>query len=219
MPASSQLQNPYRATGLFNDYGNPHLQQALNPQATHPMRSSNIQQSHIQQSGSRAGIVQAAGATASSQQARVTTAAQVARQSSSISVENQTDSIRGLTGEKRGNVGGPPQSVSRTDDLFNLQSEQNWRPTARMRGSLDGKELSDDLRQRIIAPTAQNQSSRLQGPQPVRPTQPVPTSRLHYPPTVRPTQPVQSLRPQGPQPARPTQQDQSSRPWLLNSRR
>lgn len=162
MSAPGQLQDRYRASGLLREFSNSHLQQALNPQAHQPIQSSNTQQSHIQQGGSQAGIVQTAGGTVNSHQTRTSFTA---------------DGFRGLTGERRG----PPQSVSRSGDLLNLQSEQNRRPTTRMRGSLDGKAISDDLRQLIIAPTEPSQSSSPQGPQP-----------------------VQSLRPQGPLPVGPS---------------
>lgn len=64
------------------------------------------------------------------------------------------------------------QSVSRTDELFNPPPDQNWRPAMRMRGSITGRPLSDDIRQRIIAPSqaVQSPSSRPQDPQPVRTT-------------------------------------------------
>lgn len=64
------------------------------------------------------------------------------------------------------------QSVSRTDELFNSPPDQNLRPAMRMRGSLTGRPLSDDIRQRIIAPSqaVQSSSSRPQGPQPVQTT-------------------------------------------------
>ncbi|XP_019421531.1 PREDICTED: E4 SUMO-protein ligase PIAL2 isoform X2 [Lupinus angustifolius] len=208
-PSPTQLQNPYRA-GMFGEFGNQHLQQALNPQSLNPTRPSNMQRFQSQQGVSRPGIVQASGATANSHQARVIAAAQAARQSPPISVP--IDSFRGLTGDQRGNVGGPPRSVSRTDDLINLQSEQNWRPTAPMRGSLAGKQISDDVRQRIITPTQPSQSSRPQGPQPFRQTQPVQGSRPQGTQPIRQTQPVQGSRPQGPQPIRPTLPVQSSRP-------
>jgi len=58
------------------------------------------------------------------------------------------------------------QAVSRTDELFNLQPDQNWHPTSRMRGSLSGQQLTDDVRQRLIMPSSQVQSPRSQGPQP-----------------------------------------------------
>lgn len=165
------------------------------------MRTSNTQRSHIQQGGS---IAQSAGATPNSQQSRANTSGQVARQSPPVTSVAGTsftgDGFRRSTGDQRGNVGGTAQSVSRPDDLINLQSEQNWRPTARMRGSLSGRQYSDDVRQRIITPT--------QG------TKPAQISRQH--PQVqgsRPQgqQPVQSPRPQGQQPVQgPRPQGQQS---------
>ncbi|KAK7253064.1 hypothetical protein RIF29_37469 [Crotalaria pallida] len=200
--APSQLQNTYRA-GLFSEFGNAHLQQAFNPRAVHPTRSSNTQQFHSPPGVTRTGVVQPAGATASSQ-ARVLAAAQASRQSASISVQNPTDSFRRLTGDPRGNVGGPPQSVSRADDLINLQSEQNWRPTAPMRGSLAGRHIPDDVRQQIIMPTQPSQSPRPQVPQLFRQTHPIQSSRPQGTQPVKPTNPVHSSRPPGPQPVRPT---------------
>jgi len=59
------------------------------------------------------------------------------------------------------------QAVSRTDELFNSQPDQNWRPTSRMRGSLSGQQLTDDVRERLIMPSSQQvQSPRSQGPKP-----------------------------------------------------
>ncbi|KAK7253065.1 hypothetical protein RIF29_37470 [Crotalaria pallida] len=224
MSAPGQFQNPYRASGLLSEHRSSHLQQALNPRAPDSIRPSNAQRSHILQGGSQAGIFEAA--------------SQVVGQSSSISVQNQTavastsftaNGLQRLTGGQRGNVGGPPQSVSRPGDLFNLQSEQNWSgPTPRMRGSLAGRELSDDIRHQIITPTQPVQSSRPQvspsvhptqtvqssRPQvspPILPAQRVQSSRLQVSPTVLPTQPVQISRPQGPQPV------QSSRPQGLQA--
>lgn len=197
--APSHLQNPYRA-GMLNDFRNSHLQQTLNPRAHQPMQPSNTQWSHVQQGcpsnnqqarvmasshvarqgNSQAGIVWTAGATVNSQQARVIATAVAARQSQSISSQNQTcveapyfkaDSFWGLTGEQRGP---PVQAVSRTNELFNSQPDQNWRPTSRMRGSLTDRQLTDDIRQRLIMPSSQQvQSSRPQGAQPVRTTSPL----------------------------------------------
>jgi hypothetical protein len=136
--------------------------------------------SHVARQGnSQDGIVWTAGANVYSQQARAIANALTARQSQSISSQNQTcvaatcftaDSFWGLTGEQRGP---PVQAVSSTDELFNSQPDQNWRPT-RMRGSLSGQQLTEDVRQRLIMPSShQVQSSRPQGPQPGRPTSPL----------------------------------------------
>lgn len=45
------------------------------------------------------------------------------------------------------NSGGLPLAVSRTESLIDLQAEQNWRPSGRMRGALTGKAYSDALNQ------------------------------------------------------------------------
>ncbi|KAI5423638.1 hypothetical protein KIW84_030018 [Lathyrus oleraceus] len=96
-----------------------------------PMQPLNAQRSHIQQGISQAN---AAGGAANSQQAKVMASSHVARQ-----------------GEQRGP---PVQAVSRTAELFNSQPDQNWRPTSRMRGSLSGQQLTEDVRQRLIMPTS-----------------------------------------------------------------
>ncbi|KAL2348011.1 hypothetical protein Fmac_002011 [Flemingia macrophylla] len=178
----------------------PAQQQALNSRPPPPTRpSNNTERSHIQQGVSQSGIFQAAMAAApgarqgGSQGRSVPTVGGrsvvsnlPARQLPSVLVQNQstvtgtafaTDSFhQGLTGEKRGN---PPETVSRPDELFSMQSAQNWAPTGRMRGSLDLSQRYDDsITQRIIAPTPppqqqqqqQGQSSRQQIPQPVRRT-------------------------------------------------
>ncbi|CAL5187386.1 unnamed protein product [Lathyrus oleraceus] len=147
--APSHLQNQQYRAGILNDFRNSHLQQTLNPRAHPPMQPLNAHRSHIQQGISQAN---AAGGAANSQQARVMASSHVARQ-----------------GEQRGP---PVQAVSRTDELFNSQPDQNWRPTSRMRGSLSGQQLTEDVRQRLIMPSSQEaQSSRPQGPpQPGRTT-------------------------------------------------
>ncbi|CAI8589360.1 unnamed protein product [Vicia faba] len=142
--APSHLQNQQYRAGMLNDFRNSHLQQTLNPRAHTPMQPLNAQRSHTQQGVSQ---TNAAGGAANSQQARVMASSHVARQ-----------------GEQRGP---PVQAVSRTDELFNSQPDQNWRPTSRMRGSLSGQQLTDDVRQRLIMPSSQEaQNSRPQGPQP-----------------------------------------------------
>ncbi|KAK7307878.1 hypothetical protein VNO77_41318 [Canavalia gladiata] len=167
-----------------------------------PVATASSQQARVmapppaaRQGGSQARIVQTAGATTHSHQARVMTHPQAARQSPSVSVQNQTtvavtsfatDSFQGLTGTQRGNTA---QSVSRPDELFSSPSEQNWLPTARMRGSLDLRHHYDDsIAQRIITPTQPVQSSRSQS-----------------------SQPVQSSRSQNSQPVRPIGVSQNNR--------
>ncbi|GAU20613.1 hypothetical protein TSUD_230270 [Trifolium subterraneum] len=135
-------------------------------------------QSQSVSSQNQAGIVWTAGANVYSEQARAIALA--ARQSQSISSQNQTcvaatyftaDTFWGLTGEQRGP---PVQAVSRTDELFNSQPDQNWRPTSRMRGSLSGQQLTDQVRQKLIMPSSQQvQSSTPQAPQPGRTSSPL----------------------------------------------
>lgn len=140
MSAPSQLQNPYIAPAWLNQYRNPQMQQTLNPQ---PMPSSYTQWSHIQQGGPQAMNIATTLASRHSQ-----------------SYPTSADIFQWLTADQRR----PVQSVSRPDELFNSPPDPNWRPTARMRGSLEGQHLSDDIIQRIIAPSqlVQSMSSRPQ---------------------------------------------------------
>ncbi|XP_020216462.1 E4 SUMO-protein ligase PIAL2 isoform X2 [Cajanus cajan] len=190
-PPQQQALNP-RPPQQQSLNSRPPQQQSLNSRPPPPTRSSNDSQwSHIQQGVSQSGIFQSAIAAApgarqgGSQGRSVPTAGtrsmvsnQPARPSPAVSAQNQstvtstsfaTDSFQKLTGEQRGN---PPQAVSRPDELFSMQAEQNWVPTGRMRGSLDlSQHYDDSITQRIIAPTQQqqqNQSSRQHVPQPVR---------------------------------------------------
>ncbi|XP_057450014.1 E4 SUMO-protein ligase PIAL2-like isoform X2 [Lotus japonicus] len=210
MSARTQSQNPLRPSGFFSELGNPHLQQALNPRPLQPMQSwpwmqqggsqtgvaqaaaatANIQQARVVASGrqgsSQAGIVQTAGTNSSLQQARFMAAAHASRQSQSSTAQYQSPAAA-------------VQSVSRPEDLFSSQPDQNWRPTRRMRGSIDlgSQQYSEAVRQQIIMPTQPVQSSRPQGP----PLVPVQSSRPQGPLPV----PVQSSRPQVlPPPLRPT---------------
>ncbi|KAL2987313.1 hypothetical protein AAZX31_11G020700 [Glycine max] len=181
--------NPPQVSGVNSPAFQHHTatQQALNRWPP-PSTSSNTQWSHIQQSVPQSGNFQVAargGALAarqgSSHARNVPTAGatthrgmvpnQPARWTQSVSVQNLSTvagtPFQGLTGEQRGNTA---QSVSRPEELFSPQSEQNWTPTGRMRGSLDLSQLYDEsIAQRIITPT-QGQNSKPPGPQPVRRT-------------------------------------------------
>lgn len=77
MSAPTQLQSPYRAPVRLNEFRNPHLQQALNPQQHQPMQAPNTHRSYIQQGGSQ-------GRTLNGQQARVMAPSQVSRQGNSL---------------------------------------------------------------------------------------------------------------------------------------
>ncbi|KAL2902638.1 E4 SUMO-protein ligase PIAL2, partial [Bienertia sinuspersici] len=58
----------------------------------------------------------------------------------------QTQAVRTMSSLPL-NSGATPQAVSRPESLIDLQTEQNWRPSGRMRGALTGKAYSDALNQ------------------------------------------------------------------------
>ncbi|XP_054824219.1 E4 SUMO-protein ligase PIAL2 [Prosopis cineraria] len=180
--APSQLPNSYNTPSFLSGFQNAHLQQALNPrtqsigQSSSAVRSS---RSPIPLGGSQSGISRAAGIPANGQPARDMNAGRVARQSTPLPIQHQipraassfaSDSFRGLSGERSGNVRGPAQPISRPAGLLNLQSDSDWRPTGRMRGSLTGRQYSDAVRQLIIEPTQSAQTARPLAPPSVRPT-------------------------------------------------
>ncbi|KAK9276538.1 hypothetical protein L1049_006072 [Liquidambar formosana] len=180
--APSQLPGAYRlSSGLPSEHQNSH-QQPLNlrmpqnmSQSPGMIRSSgHLPRTQIQQGGAQVGVGHAAG-TGNSQHARTMVsaqrAAQVARQYQSSPVQVQTsrpgpsypvvdDGFRSSVGEQRGNVGGMVQPAPRADGLGDLSSEQNWRPTGRMRGSLSGRAYSAALSQFMIQPTQPAQAAR-----------------------------------------------------------
>jgi len=59
------------------------------------------------------------------------------------------------------NSGGMPQAVSRTENLIDLQSEQNWRPAGRMRGALAGEAYATALRQHMAQATQPAQAPNI----------------------------------------------------------
>lgn len=182
--APSRLQSHYKSTsGLLTEFQNSHLQQAFNsrmpqsvgqssspiPPSSHPSRTQ------VQQGGGQVGISHRAGTTGS-QPARYLVNQnryhpQNSRQAPSVPVLNQTsrtgqslpvsaDGLRASTGEQRGNMGGMSQAVPRADGLLDSTSEQNWRPSGRMRGSLSGRAYSEALSQFMIQPTQTAQTAR-----------------------------------------------------------
>ncbi|GAB2220546.1 hypothetical protein Droror1_Dr00008206 [Drosera rotundifolia] len=88
------------------------------------------------------------------------------------SVPMNTERSRMVGGTSSGTV----QTVTRTENLIDIQSEQGWRPPGRMRGSLIGRPYSEALSQFMIQPTKEPQAStppsnlatppHLQAPQP-----------------------------------------------------
>ncbi|KAJ6347388.1 hypothetical protein OIU76_003963 [Salix suchowensis] len=136
-----------------------------------------------QQGVAQVGVGNSAGA---SQQSRLMVAAQLAaqrvRQPPSVPVQIQTsgagasyltsaDGIRAPTTEQRGNVGGALPAVSGMEGLVDLASEQNWRPTGRMRGSLSGRAYSAALKEFMIQPTQQTQTPAPRPPPNLPPSQ------------------------------------------------
>ncbi|KAI9108345.1 hypothetical protein K1719_020536 [Acacia pycnantha] len=165
--APSQRRNPYNTSSFLGGFQNAHLQQALNPRSQSIGQSSSAvlsSRSQIPLGGLRPGIGQAAGTPANGQPARDMNAGRVARQPAPLPIQNQSPREQG------GNVRGPLQSTSRPDGSFNLQSESDWRPTGRMRGSLANRPYSDAVRQLIIEPTQSVQSARPPGPQSGQPS-------------------------------------------------
>lgn len=139
--------------------------------------SSPLAPAQTQQGVAQVGVGNSAGAT-NSQQSRLMVAAQLAaqrvRQPPSVPVQIQTsgagasyltsaDGIRAPTTEQRGNVG--------TEGLVDLASQQNWRPTGRMRGSLSGRAYSAALKEFMIQPTQQTQTPTPRPPPNLPPSQ------------------------------------------------
>ncbi|WJZ81908.1 hypothetical protein VitviT2T_001717 [Vitis vinifera] len=177
-PTTSQRPGPgaYRtSSGLPTEPQT--LQQQQSPQArTHSnlLRSSahHHSRSQVQQGGAQGRATHAVG-TGISQNAQPMVAAQRAAQMTRmpLPVQNQTSRTgsafpvnanggRSTAGEQRGNIEGMVQAVSRPESLVDLASEQNWRPTGLMRGSLVGRAYNSALNQLVIQPTQPTQSTR-----------------------------------------------------------
>ncbi|XP_058100178.1 E4 SUMO-protein ligase PIAL2-like isoform X2 [Magnolia sinica] len=76
------------------------------------------------------------------------------------SYPTNANGIRLTMGEHRWNLGGA-QPAPMIDSVTELPSEQNWRPTGRMRGSLMGRTYSAALSQLIVQPTPPAQARLL----------------------------------------------------------
>ncbi|TYI14652.1 hypothetical protein ES332_A08G135000v1 [Gossypium tomentosum] len=181
--APSQLPGPYRPPGFRAEYQNPHLLQALNTRLSQPrspspglIRSpSPILRAQAQQGAAQVGVGYTAG-NVNSNPTRFMAASQrttqMARQPPMVAVQTQTpraasypgnvDGSRASAVEQRLNIGGVAPAASRPDTSADLASEQNWRPTGRMRGSLTGRVYSESLSQMMIQPTQSTQAARPQ---------------------------------------------------------
>ncbi|XP_059441980.1 E4 SUMO-protein ligase PIAL1-like [Corylus avellana] len=179
MSAPSQLQGPYRPSPRrLTDFQISHLHQTFNPRMPQPVGqssrpSTHLPQTHIQQGGTQVGISHAAGSTSNQQASSLAQrpAVQIGRQAPSMPVVNHTsrtghslamntDGIRDGMWEQRGNMGGASQAVPSADGLLDSTSEQNWRPSGRMRGSLSGQAYSAALSRFMIQPTETAQTAR-----------------------------------------------------------
>ncbi|XP_058096138.1 E4 SUMO-protein ligase PIAL1-like isoform X2 [Magnolia sinica] len=80
----------------------------------------------------------------------VTSQLQTARSASSYTAP---DGFRLSFGEHRRNLGSGTQSIPIAESFPEMPSEQNWRPTGRMRGSLAGRAYSAALSQFMVQPT------------------------------------------------------------------
>uniref|UniRef100_A0A5B7AMW3 Putative E3 SUMO-protein ligase pli1 n=1 Tax=Davidia involucrata TaxID=16924 RepID=A0A5B7AMW3_DAVIN len=153
---------------------NPRMHASQSPSLVRLSAQSSVpfQRTQVHQGGTQSGVGHTA-VSGSSQHARLMVAAQraaqMARQSETVPVPIQTsrtssfpvnvDGFRASVGEQRGSTG-VVQPVTRADGLVDLQADQNWRPTGRMRGSLSGRAYSAALNQFIIQPTQPVQAAR-----------------------------------------------------------
>ncbi|TXG50578.1 hypothetical protein EZV62_023102 [Acer yangbiense] len=204
LPASGTLPDTNQvSSGLSSENQNLHQQQAVNlrrPQfrSQSPSSinvSSPFSRSSIPQGGAQPGVGHTAGLR-SSQNARVMLGAQRAaglatqlvRQASTVSpqvptsrtgssYQVHTDGVRVPAGEQRVNIEGGVQAI-RADNVVDLTSEQNWRPTGRMRGSLSGRAYSEALSQFMIQQSTQQAQPARAQPNPT-PSQPSVPPGLH----------------------------------------
>ncbi|KAL6182255.1 hypothetical protein ACLB2K_043678 [Fragaria x ananassa] len=171
----SQLQSASRVSSGLQGFTNAHLDKTFNSRTPPAMSQSprvHTLRSHVRQGSAQVGINQAPSSL--NNQQSFTVAAQraaMARQSSPMPAQNQTPrtrpslsvnagGFRGSAGDRRGNIGGPVQAVSGADELVDSPSEQNWRPTGRMRGSLSGQAYTAALNKFIIRPTPPTEKAR-----------------------------------------------------------
>ncbi|GAB4857437.1 hypothetical protein Ancab_015346 [Ancistrocladus abbreviatus] len=147
------------------------------------LRSSYLGRSHVPPAVPTGGVSHMTTSSRLQLMAAAHRVAQMVRQSTKMPANTQTpaaagsipmnsEGLRATAAEQRGTTGGMVQSVSRAEQLIDLQSEQNWRPTGRMRGSLSGRAYSAALSQLMIQPTEPAQT-------------PKPPSNLSVPPHLR----------------------------------
>ncbi|KAL6181889.1 hypothetical protein ACLB2K_048537 [Fragaria x ananassa] len=168
----SQLQSASRVSYGLQGFTDAHLEKTFNLRTPPAMSQSprvHTLRSHVRQGSAQLGINQTP-SSLNNQQSFIVAAqrAAMARQSSPMPAQNQTPRTRpslsvnsgGSAGDRRGNIGGPVQAVSGADGLVDSPSEQNWRPTGRMRGSLSGQAYTAALNKFIIRPTQPTEKAR-----------------------------------------------------------
>ncbi|XP_019052072.1 PREDICTED: E4 SUMO-protein ligase PIAL1-like isoform X2 [Nelumbo nucifera] len=171
--AASHIPGAYRSSSrLPSEPQNLLLQQAPHTRVSQTLTQSasllrpptNFPLSQIQQGGAQ-GVIGQATAGAINQHAwhmaGVQRAGQTTRPPPAVPVQLQaprassvamnTDGLR--MGEQRGSMKAMVQPVSTAGSSEELPSEQNWRPTGRMRGSLAGRAYSAAIGHLMIQPT------------------------------------------------------------------
>lgn len=175
-----QLQGPPRAsTGLFTGFRNQHLQRALNNNRPSLSQSPTTPSPRYPLSHAQSPLVQIP-TTSGALLSRFHTLSQQANPSHRQHVPpqiriSQPPGIRvSSTSEerRRNNIAGLQPSPS-GEGSGNLASEQNWRPTGRMRGSLTRRPFTNEISQLVIRPSG-----------PLAPSNPVSAS-LSAPPHLR----------------------------------
>ncbi|GAV76137.1 zf-MIZ domain-containing protein [Cephalotus follicularis] len=163
LPVSSQLQAAYRASSsLRGEHQNLHQQQPLNQRVPQPRSQSPslIRPSPLPRMPPHLASQRQMGGQLPSMQVPI------GRTGSSHPVN--VDVRRASTGEQRVSLGGTMQPVD-------LSSDQNWRPSGRMRGSLTGREYSEALTRLMIQPTQPNRPTEAARPPPLPVSSPPPS--------------------------------------------
>ncbi|XP_062074447.1 E4 SUMO-protein ligase PIAL2-like [Humulus lupulus] len=178
-----QLPNAYRLPTL-SDFQNSHLQAAFNngriPQAmgqsSHAVRPPHLSRSPVPQQGATQLATPQASPVSGNQQARMPFAAQRAAHAARQYPLGQAQTSRqGLSlppNTVRVSTGGDQMGTMGGDSPVDLASEHNWRPIARMRGSLSGQAYTSALNQFMMQPTQPPQPSQAATPPSVPATSP-----------------------------------------------
>lgn len=167
--ASTRAQGTYVASsGLSSELPQSNQQQQVNLSTPHPIHQSagrfqqsaqssgNFFRAQSQQAGSQDHSSQAMHAQLLSAQR----AAQAARAFHTPRAASNSGNATAPVGDQIGAVESTLRSVPRSDVSVNSPTDQDWRPSGRMRGSLSGRAYSEAMSQYIIQPTQQGQAAR-----------------------------------------------------------